>query len=252
MRARSIDFRSITVITANRTSDLLRWKRFRDVSELRWKERKSVSTSAGKIDIAAFRVKHWGVRTRRDTYRGYNGYGFERNNRRIIFSGHFSHEGTNCRYRDGQTDPSIKDGGNSRAYERGIGRHNPVNYPVMPSDGTRRMLIKMLAMCLPYFVAAYGAPSGRTSAAAHCPLTASESSKNPLKYPSGTLPISPRKIFAGCQLSTRKPRHAPVRSRESVSANGSLIPANSRKMKAPVAIAIVSTLVIPSIPSIKL
>jgi L-ascorbate metabolism protein UlaG (beta-lactamase superfamily) len=79
--------RSITVITAPRTSDLLRWKRFHDVSELRWKEIKSVSTSAGKIGITAFRVKHWGARTQRDTYRGYNGYVLERNNRRIIFSG---------------------------------------------------------------------------------------------------------------------------------------------------------------------
>ncbi len=78
---------STKVITAHRTSDLLRWTRFRDVSELRWNERKSVSTSAGEIDIAAFRVKHWGARTRRDTYRGYNGYVLERNNRRIIFSG---------------------------------------------------------------------------------------------------------------------------------------------------------------------
>jgi Beta-lactamase superfamily domain len=60
---------------------------FRDVSELRWKERKSVTTFAGKIDIVAFRVKHWGARTRRDTYRGYNGYVLERNNRRIIFGG---------------------------------------------------------------------------------------------------------------------------------------------------------------------
>jgi hypothetical protein len=44
------------------------------VSELRWKERKSVTTFAGKIDIVAFRVKRWGARKRRDTYRGYNGY----------------------------------------------------------------------------------------------------------------------------------------------------------------------------------
>ncbi|MGC2221175.1 MAG: MBL fold metallo-hydrolase [Methylocella sp.] len=79
--------RSTRVITAHRTSDLLRWTRFCDVSELCWKERKSVSTSAGKIDIVAFQVKHWGARKRRDTYRGYNGYVLERNNRRIIFSG---------------------------------------------------------------------------------------------------------------------------------------------------------------------
>ena len=79
--------RSTKVITAPRTSDLLHWKRFRDVSELRWKETTSVPTVAGKIAITAFRVKHWGARKRRDTYRGYNGYVFERNNRRIIFSG---------------------------------------------------------------------------------------------------------------------------------------------------------------------
>jgi ribonuclease BN (tRNA processing enzyme) len=57
------------------------------VSELRWKERKSVSTSTGKIDITAFRVKHWGARKQRDIYPGYNGYVLDRNNRRIIFSG---------------------------------------------------------------------------------------------------------------------------------------------------------------------
>jgi L-ascorbate metabolism protein UlaG (beta-lactamase superfamily) len=79
--------RSTKVITTQRTSDLLRWTRFRDVNELRWNERKSVTTAAGKIDIVAFRVKHWGARTRRDTYRGYNGYVFERNDRRILFGG---------------------------------------------------------------------------------------------------------------------------------------------------------------------
>src|SRR6516225_7576669 len=66
--------RSTTVITAPQTSDLLRWKRFRDVSELHWQQDKSVTTLAGRIAITAFRVKHWGARKRRDTYRGYNGY----------------------------------------------------------------------------------------------------------------------------------------------------------------------------------
>jgi L-ascorbate metabolism protein UlaG (beta-lactamase superfamily) len=46
--------RSTTVITAPLTSDLLRWKRFRDVSELHWQEIKSVTTFSGKIDITAF------------------------------------------------------------------------------------------------------------------------------------------------------------------------------------------------------
>ncbi len=79
--------RSATVITALRTRDLLRWTRFRNVSELFWNEKKSVTTSAGKIDITAFRVKHWGARRRRDRFRGYNGYVIERIDRRIIFSG---------------------------------------------------------------------------------------------------------------------------------------------------------------------
>ncbi len=79
--------RSAAVITALRTRDLLRWTRFRKVSELHWNEKKSIATFAGRIDITAFCVKHWGARKRRDRFRGYNGYVIERNNHRIIFSG---------------------------------------------------------------------------------------------------------------------------------------------------------------------
>jgi len=75
------------VITASRTRDLLRWTRFRDITELRWSERKSITTAAGEIDIVAFQVKHWGARMQRDDYRGYNGYLIERKNRRILFAG---------------------------------------------------------------------------------------------------------------------------------------------------------------------
>jgi L-ascorbate metabolism protein UlaG (beta-lactamase superfamily) len=82
------DFTASTkIITAPRTSDLLRWTKFRDVTELRWGECKSVETSVGKINIVAFRVKHWGARMQHDDYRGYNGYLIERNGRRIIFGG---------------------------------------------------------------------------------------------------------------------------------------------------------------------
>ncbi len=75
------------VITAPGTGDLLRWTRLHDITELRWNEQKSIETSAGKINIAAFPVKHWGARRQRDNYRGYNGYLLERNNRRILFAG---------------------------------------------------------------------------------------------------------------------------------------------------------------------
>src|SRR5207248_8205502 len=49
------------VITASRMRDLLRWTRLRDITELRWDELKSIETPAGKIDIVAFSVKHWGA-----------------------------------------------------------------------------------------------------------------------------------------------------------------------------------------------
>jgi L-ascorbate metabolism protein UlaG (beta-lactamase superfamily) len=75
------------VITARATSDLLRRTRFHDITELGWGETKSLQTVAGKIDVTAFGVNHWGARKRRDTYRGYNGYLLERNRRRIIFAG---------------------------------------------------------------------------------------------------------------------------------------------------------------------
>src|SRR5213596_4400967 len=76
-----------SVITASNTRDLLRWTRLRDITELRWDERTTLKTAAGDIDIVALRVKHWGARKQRDTYRGYNGYLMERNGRRILFAG---------------------------------------------------------------------------------------------------------------------------------------------------------------------
>ena len=79
-----------SVISARATSDLLRRTRFRDVTELDWGEAKIFTTAAGKIDISAFPVKHWGARKQRDAYRGNNGYLLESRNsgrRRIIFTG---------------------------------------------------------------------------------------------------------------------------------------------------------------------
>jgi L-ascorbate metabolism protein UlaG (beta-lactamase superfamily) len=81
---------STSVITARATSDLLKGTRFSDVTELEWGRSRSLSTAAGEIEIIAFPVKHWGARTQRDTYRGYNAYLIESRNRgrrRIIFAG---------------------------------------------------------------------------------------------------------------------------------------------------------------------
>ena len=78
---------STKVVTAPRTKDLLRRSRLRDVTELRWGEKKSIGTHFGNINIAAFPVKHWGARMQRDNYRGFNGYVLEKCGRRIVFSG---------------------------------------------------------------------------------------------------------------------------------------------------------------------
>ena len=76
-----------SLITASNTRDLLRWTRLRDITELRWDEGTTLKTAAGEIDVIALRVKHWGARKQRDTYRGYNGYLLDRNGRRILFAG---------------------------------------------------------------------------------------------------------------------------------------------------------------------
>ena len=72
-----------TVVTAARTSDLLRPRLYREVRELRWGERARV----GAVDIRALEVKHWGARMRTDTYRGYNGYLLDVGRYRILFGG---------------------------------------------------------------------------------------------------------------------------------------------------------------------
>jgi L-ascorbate metabolism protein UlaG (beta-lactamase superfamily) len=75
------------VVTAVGTADLLRRTRFKRISELRWKQSITVSTSAGDVQVTAIPVNHWGARLRNDSHRGYNGYVVQRNDRRILFSG---------------------------------------------------------------------------------------------------------------------------------------------------------------------
>lgn len=72
-----------TVVTAAKTSDLIRVSRFRNVQELNWGEQVEV---AG-LTIRAFEVNHWGARVRTDTYRGFNGYVIESPRHRVVFGG---------------------------------------------------------------------------------------------------------------------------------------------------------------------
>ena len=80
---RKLENQGTTVITATRTSDLLRVSRYRAVHELGWGESRQV----GPANVRAFEVKHWGARRPGDVPRGYNGYLIELGGRRIVFGG---------------------------------------------------------------------------------------------------------------------------------------------------------------------
>ncbi|MBV8831789.1 MAG: MBL fold metallo-hydrolase [Acidobacteriaceae bacterium] len=80
---RALENKATHVVTADRTADLLRPKRYAHVHELRW----DASVQAGRASVRAFEVNHWGARMRSDIYRGFNGYLVEVGRHRIIFGG---------------------------------------------------------------------------------------------------------------------------------------------------------------------
>ena len=78
-----LEHRDTMVVTAARTSDLLRINRYGTVRELAWNE----SSQIGPVTIKALPVRHWGARMRNDTFRGYNGYLIETSRYRVVFGG---------------------------------------------------------------------------------------------------------------------------------------------------------------------
>lgn len=80
---RRLEGRHTSVVTAHRTSDLLRPNRYARVCELRWNE----SVRIGPVEIRAFEVNHWGARMRNDSWRGYNGYRIQVGRYRVLFAG---------------------------------------------------------------------------------------------------------------------------------------------------------------------
>ncbi|MGA8026068.1 MAG: MBL fold metallo-hydrolase [Bryobacteraceae bacterium] len=80
---RQLENRRTRVITAHRTSDLLRPRRYAKVQELHWNE----TVQAGAAKLTAFQVAHWGARMRSDVYRGYNAYLIEVGQHRVVFGG---------------------------------------------------------------------------------------------------------------------------------------------------------------------
>jgi L-ascorbate metabolism protein UlaG (beta-lactamase superfamily) len=79
-----------TVITARRTSDLLRVGRYREVRELGWGDRAAVDG----MTVRAFQVNHWGARYGSDDWRGYNGYIVGAGRWRVLFAGDTALTGT--------------------------------------------------------------------------------------------------------------------------------------------------------------
>lgn len=80
---RRLEHKDTQVVTAHRTADLLRTRRYASVQEVRWNER----VQAGKASVTAFEVAHWGARMRSDVFRGYNGYVLNVGGYRVLFGG---------------------------------------------------------------------------------------------------------------------------------------------------------------------
>jgi L-ascorbate metabolism protein UlaG (beta-lactamase superfamily) len=80
---RALESKATRVVTAAKTSDLLRTRRYGGVDELSWGE----TARIGDVSVRAFEVNHWGARIRSDTFRGFNGYLIETPRYRIIFGG---------------------------------------------------------------------------------------------------------------------------------------------------------------------
>ena len=80
---RGLESGKTSVVTASRTSDLLRANKYGAVNELGWGEQVRI----GDVTVQAFQVNHWGARMRTDTWRGYNGYVIETPRYRVLFGG---------------------------------------------------------------------------------------------------------------------------------------------------------------------
>jgi L-ascorbate metabolism protein UlaG (beta-lactamase superfamily) len=80
---RALENRHTAVVTAARTSDLLRAERYLRVYEMGWEDELQV----GPARLRGLEVNHWGARMRSDTWRGYNGYLIRVGRWRILFAG---------------------------------------------------------------------------------------------------------------------------------------------------------------------
>jgi L-ascorbate metabolism protein UlaG (beta-lactamase superfamily) len=75
--------KSVPVITAGHTADLIADLGYKSVTELKWGE----STEVGPLKLTAHTVAHWGARTFHDRHRGYNAYVIDAAGRRVLYGG---------------------------------------------------------------------------------------------------------------------------------------------------------------------
>ncbi len=133
---RALESKSTRVITASRTSDLLRARRYAQVDELAWGE----TVRAGDASVRAFEVRHWGARMQSDTWRGFNGYLIETPRYRVIFGGDTAMTGTFRQLRESRRlDLAIMPIG---AYDPWIGAHcNPEQALQMANDAGAEFIL---------------------------------------------------------------------------------------------------------------
>ena len=133
---RQLENERTRVVTAWRTSDLLRVRRYSQVDEVRWDQ----SIQVGPAAITAFRVAHWGARFRSDVYRGYNAYRISIGRREIIFGGDTAYTEEFKRQRSGRAvDLAIMPIG---AYDPWIQVHcNPEQAVAMANDADAERIL---------------------------------------------------------------------------------------------------------------
>ena len=80
---RRLEHQHTSIVTAPKTSDLLRVGQYKSVHETGWGQ----DVRVGSAVVRGVEVNHWGARLRTDTYRGYNGYLIQCGRYRILFAG---------------------------------------------------------------------------------------------------------------------------------------------------------------------
>jgi L-ascorbate metabolism protein UlaG (beta-lactamase superfamily) len=79
--------KTIPVVTAHHTRDLLADLGFAQITELKWGDQHKL----GPLTLTARPVKHWGARTFYDVHRGYNAYLIESPKKKILYAGDTAH-----------------------------------------------------------------------------------------------------------------------------------------------------------------